>query len=111
MSKFFKERGFAGKSVVLGTDPDGKKNGFGAILFDSEDTAEKAAKHLNKVVLGARYLMLNVISFGDYSRFNEILHNNPHGGGTRDIVNLVVFYDYMERALMMKGCPIKVSPE
>ena len=36
VSKFFNGYGYVDRSVVLGTDVTGRKNGFGAILFDSE---------------------------------------------------------------------------
>jgi len=34
VSDFFNGMGYLDKSVVLGLNPDGRKNGFGAILFN-----------------------------------------------------------------------------
>jgi len=39
VTNFFSGKGYIDRSVVLGTNPDGRKNGFGAILFNNEDDA------------------------------------------------------------------------
>jgi len=56
--------------VVLGTNPDGRKNGFGAILFENEKDAREAIEELNGEYVGSRYVELSLITYGDYSRFN-----------------------------------------
>lgn len=70
ISDFFQDFKFIQRSVVLGTNTDGRKNGFGAILFDTEADAEDAVAALNGEYLGSRYVELSVITYGDYSRFN-----------------------------------------
>ena len=113
ISSFFKDHGLIDKSIVLGQDPNGKKNGFGAILFETRENAEKAAKDLNREYIGTRFVELSVIKYGDYSKFNSSPQgdNNKNGSSAKDIVNLVVDYDNMERALVMRGCPWKITPE
>jgi len=39
VSEFFGEFKIVEKSVVLGLNAEGRKNGFGAILFETEDEA------------------------------------------------------------------------
>ena len=70
VSDFFRDYSYVEKSVILGTNPDGRKNGFGAILFENEDDAKEAAGQLNGEYLGSRYVELSIINYGDYSRFN-----------------------------------------
>jgi len=48
ISDFFKGYGYLNQSVVLGLNYEGRKNGFGAILFETEDKAHVASKELNK---------------------------------------------------------------
>ena len=59
------------KSVILGLDYSGRKNGFGTLLFDEESEARAAAKEMNGQHVGSRYVDLSVISYGEYKRFNS----------------------------------------
>lgn len=70
VADFFNDFNYIEKSVVLGVNPDGRKNGFGSILFHSEKDAEGAIQELNGEYLGERYVELSLINYGDYSRFN-----------------------------------------
>lgn len=70
ISAKFKDTNYVSKSVVLGVNPDGRKNGFGAILFNNQSDAENAIDNLNGEYIGSRYVELNLLSYGDYSRFN-----------------------------------------
>lgn len=70
VSNLFKDYSYIEKSVVLGTNPDGRKNGFGAILFEDEKEAKAAMNDLQGEHIGERYVELTLISYGDYSRFN-----------------------------------------
>lgn len=109
ISTFFNGFGYIDRSVVLGTDPSGRKNGFGAILFDTEDKAERAANDMNQEYIGDRYVDLSVITYGDYSRFNGPAGGKP-GGSTVKLANFVDA-DNAERAVIMRGCPWKITAE
>jgi len=121
ISDFFADYNFIDKSVVLGVNKgDGRKNGFGAIPFDSQDDAEKAIKELNGEYLGERYLQLSLISYGDYTMFNGPNGGAGFGGGgggfggeQGNTVKLSqnVGMDNKDRALICRGCPWKITPE
>ena len=70
IADFFRDHRYIEKSAILGVGADGRKNGFGSILFEDQDTAQIAAKELDGNYIGERYVEISVISFGDYLRFN-----------------------------------------
>ena len=70
VSDFFRDFGIVDKSVVFGIGGDGRKNGFGTILFESASEATAAMNELQKKHIGERYVDLSVISYGDYLNFN-----------------------------------------
>ena len=70
VADFFGDFSIVPKSVVLGLNQDGRKNGFGAILFESEGEAARAAKEMNQQYVGNRYVDLSVITYADYKSFN-----------------------------------------
>lgn len=49
---------------------DGRKNGFGSILFEDPETALEAIKELDGKYIGQRYVEISLLSYGDYLRFN-----------------------------------------
>jgi len=77
ISDFFGDFQYIERSVILGLNNEGRKNGFGAILFESEDEAQSAATGMDGQHVGSRYVDLSVISYGDYKRFNK---PNDFGG-------------------------------
>ena len=79
VSDFFKGMGYVDRSVVFGLNAEGRKNGSGAILFNSEEDASNVIDKLNGEYLGERYLDLTLITYGDYSKFNA--HVTGGGGG------------------------------
>jgi RNA recognition motif-containing protein len=70
VSDFFKNFQYIEKSVVLGLGRDGRKNGFGTILFEDEKETKDAMTEMQGQYVGNRYVDLTQISYGDYSRFN-----------------------------------------
>ena len=70
VSEFFKDFHYIERSVVMGLGYDGRKNGFGAILFEDEKEAKDAMTKQQGQYVGARYVELSLISYGDYTRFN-----------------------------------------
>jgi len=76
IADFFRDHRYIEKSSILGVGADGRKNGFGSILFEDQETAVQAAKELDGNYIGERYVEISVISYGDYLRFN-----GPSGGG------------------------------
>ena len=67
---FFRQFRYIEKSAVLGVGADGRKNGYGAILFESNEEATNASEELDQANIGTRYVELSVISYGDYLAFN-----------------------------------------
>ena len=70
IADFFRDHRYIEKSAILGVGADGRKNGFGSILFEDQETASLAAKELDGNYIGERYVEISVISYGDYLRFN-----------------------------------------
>lgn len=70
IADFFRDHRYIEKSAILGVGADGRKNGFGSILFEDQETAQIAAKELDGNYIGERYVEISVISYGDYLRFN-----------------------------------------
>lgn len=70
IADFFRDHRYIEKSAILGVGADGRKNGFGSILFEDPETAQLAAKELDGNYIGERYVEISVISYGDYLRFN-----------------------------------------
>ena len=70
IADFFREYKYVEKSCVLGIGGDGRKNGFGSILFESAEEAENAALALDQATIGTRYVELSTISYADYLAFN-----------------------------------------
>ena len=70
IADFFRDHRYIEKSAILGVGADGRKNGFGSILFEDQETAQLAAKELDGNYIGERYVEISVISYGDYLRFN-----------------------------------------
>lgn len=110
INDFFGDFKSINRSVILGLNNEGRKNGFGAILFEDEEEASAAAAGMNGQHVGSRYVDLSVISYGDYKRFNK-----PIGGGDRSskAVKLSnhVNDDNQSRSLVMRGLPYRSTPE
>jgi len=79
--------GYIDRSVVLGLNSDGRNNGFGAILFNKQEDAEKAIDELNGEYVGDRYVDLSLVTYGDYSKFNGPSHGG-YGGTAGSTVKL-----------------------
>ena len=70
IADFFRDFRYIEKSAILGVGGDGRKNGFGSILFEDHEEAKGAAQKLDGLYVGERYVELSVISYGDYLKFN-----------------------------------------
>ena len=73
VSDFFVAHEPIAQSVVLGINNEGRRSGYGSILFATEEKADMAAKEMNQQFIGNRYVELSVISFEDYRNFNNHL--------------------------------------
>jgi len=118
VADFFKDFKYIEQSVVLGLNYEGRKNGFGAILFHTADEASKAAVQMQKQYIGSRYVDLSVISYDDYRNFNSFGNRPSNGGGnyggeSGSFVKLAncVNDDNVERSLVVRGLPYKVTVE
>lgn len=115
VSEFFKDYKIVPQSVVLGVNFEGRKNGFGAILFEDENEAKNAAAALNKQYIKDRYVDLSVISYEDYLNFNN--HSSRGGSKTNYTqgsyvkISQCVNNDNVERALILRGLPYRISVE
>jgi RNA recognition motif-containing protein len=117
VTEFFKDFNYVERSVVMGLGFDGRKNGFGAILFNDEKEASDAVAKMQGQYVGSRYVELSVISYGDYTRFNGPPGGTyggaggSYGGTPGSYVKLskYVSQDNKDRALVMRGLPYKVE--
>jgi RNA recognition motif-containing protein len=119
VSEFFKDFKYVEQSVVFGLNYEGRKNGFGAILFEDDDQAAAAAKEMNKKYISTsnRYVDLSVISYEDYLNFNtnavkEKGRSGGHwGGSSGSYVKLYqcVNKENLDRSLILRGLPYKIS--
>jgi len=112
VAEFFKDFHYIERSVVMGLGYDGRKNGFGAILFEDEKEAKEAMAKNQGQYVGSRYVELSLISYGDYTRFNGP-PAGTYGGNPGSYIKLskYVSADNKDRALVMRGLPYKVEPE
>jgi len=108
VADFFGDFKYIERSVILGLNNEGRKNGFGAILFETEDEAAAAASGMNGQHVGSRYVDLNVISYGDYKRFNKPIGGGNFGAKAVKLSNHVNG-DNQERALVMRGLPYRAA--
>lgn len=121
VNDFFQDYKTVHQSVVFGLNYEGRKNGFGAIVFETEDEASSAAKDLNKQYIGNsnRYVDLSVISYGDYLNFNPpSTGRGGHGGGGGRYAgndgSYVKLYqcvnkETLDRSLMLRGLPYRIT--
>lgn len=70
VQEFFKDFKMKEDSIQYGLGADGRKNGWGCVLMEDEDNASRAAEELNRQNIGSRFILLNVMSYKDYKRFN-----------------------------------------
>lgn len=70
VAEFFQKHKVVEGSIVLGQGEDGRRNGWGTCLFESEDEAQRACEELDKEYIGERYIMLYQKSYKDYLKFN-----------------------------------------
>ena len=112
ISDFFGDYQYIEKSVILGLNNEGRKNGFGAILFESEDEAQAAAKGMDGQHVGSRYVDLSVITYGDYKKFNKPLDYGGNKGYTKPVkLANYVNKDNQARSLVMRGLPYRATTQ
>lgn len=73
IEEFFADYEFIKDSIILGENDDGRRNGFGAVLFKNKEQAAQAAEEKNKQYVGPRYVDLQVLSYENYGNFNEFM--------------------------------------
>ena len=106
ISFFFSDYEHVPNSVFLGKNQDGRRTGFGTILFENEEECKRAMSEKQGQNIGHRYIELYVISYGDYLEFKN----------SQTSYNVVKLGKYItsvnkKRALVMRGLPFKVSVE
>lgn len=110
IADFFRDHGYIEKSAILGVGADGRKNGFGSILFEDQEMAQLAAKELDGNYIGSRYVEISVITYGDYLNFNGPADGAFNNAQTIKLAKYVG-PDNQERALVMRGLPYKIQAE
>ena len=113
INDFFRQFRYIEKSAILGVGGDGRKNGYGSILFESNAEATAAAEELDQATIGTRYVELSVISYGDYLNFNGPTGGHGggggYGGGKTTRLSNYVSSDNEQRALVMRGLPYRIE--
>ena len=108
--EFFKNYSPLEKSVQIQIGSDGRKNGWGAILFSDENSAQAAATDLNRQYIGSRFVELYVISYQDYVHFGGGGKKIDSGQTRSDDQSLnMINSDNQDRSLLMRGLPFKVE--
>lgn len=117
VTDFFAEYKIKEDSLQWGLGADGRKNGWGAILMENEDEANRAAEERNKQYIGQRYICLNVVTYAEWKKFNA---GQQAGGGDRSSsgggyekktlkLSSVVNDDNISKALALRGLPFRVK--
>ena len=70
VTDFYKDFKLKEDSMQWGLGQDGRKNGWGSILFENEDEASRAAEAMNRQEIGGRWIGIEVMSYEKYKRFN-----------------------------------------
>lgn len=78
VEEFFADYKLVAGSVKFGVGDDGRKNGFAAALFESEDQAKEAQEGKDKQTIGTRWIGLSQMSYSDYQNFGSA----DAGGGS-----------------------------
>ena len=117
ITDFFKDFKFVEKSIQLGHNEDGRRNGWGCILFKDEDEAASATDKLQKQYIGERFICLYQMNYGQYQRFNSTPGNSGGSRGSssndRPDVKLSnhVTPENQEKCLVCRGLPFRVTDE
>ena len=111
INDFFRQFRYIEKSAILGVGGDGRKNGYGSLLFESPEEAAAAAEELDQATIGTRYVELSVISYGDYLNFNGPTGGSGggYGGGKTTRLSNYVSSETEHRALVMRGLPYRIE--
>ena len=109
INDFFRQFRYVEKSAILGVGRDGRKNGFGSLLFESPEEAAAAAEELDQATIGTRYVELSVISYGDYLNFNGPSSGGGGFSGKTTRLSNYVSSDNEHRALVMRGLPYRIE--
>lgn len=64
IEEFFTDYGCTEVKIEVGED--GRKTGFAAALFESEDAANKAREEKDRQTIGTRWIGLSNMSYGDF---------------------------------------------
>ena len=70
VTDFYKDFKLKEDSMQWGLGADGRKNGWGTILFENEDEASRAAEAMNRQEIGGRWIGIEVMSYEKYKKFN-----------------------------------------
>lgn len=71
IEEFFADFKLVADGIKFGVADDGRKNGFAAALFESEDQAKEAQEAKDKQEIGSRWIGLSQISYSEYKDFGN----------------------------------------
>jgi len=86
VEEFFADYKLVAGSVKFEQGEDGRKTGWAAALFESEDQATQAQEGKDKQTIGTRWIGLSLMTFSDYNRFGSG-SSSGGGGGNRGSSN------------------------
>ena len=69
--EFWKGHGVVENSVKIGMGEDGRRTGHAIVLFDSEESAEKAKEAMQGEKIGSRWIDLTFKKGIEYEYFEE----------------------------------------
>ena len=81
IEEFFADYKVVPGSIKFETGEDGRKTGFAAALFESEEQASEAQAGKDKQTIGTRWIGLSVMSFSDYQRYGQAKGGSGGGRG------------------------------
>jgi RNA recognition motif-containing protein len=69
--EFFQDYKLVAGSIKFGLQEDGRKNGYAAALFESEDQASEAAQGKEGQEIGPRFIRLRAMKYSEYKAFAD----------------------------------------
>jgi hypothetical protein len=104
IEQFFEGTAWVRDSVRIGELEDGKRTGWGCVLFESEDECANAQAEKDRQHIGNRWVQLYQSSYAQYQSFMEDQQQNK----TVDL-STIVNADNISKAVKLTGMPFNAS--
>lgn len=104
---FFSDYSLIPSSVHIGKNKEGRRTGFGSLLFTSEEECRRALNDKQGGHMGNRYIELYLISLGEYHE------QRMQVATTQSEVRLqkYVTQTNKQRVILVRGLPFKIQTE